>query len=139
MRLLKNNDLVYLDDGQAVGVVQSISGLEAKLNIKMGGEVPSNARVRLLGSKHSHLPVIAPSDIADLAHFSQLSLIDFLVVPFVTSADDIQQLRSKLGPHGTKIKVLAKIDSLEAVKNFEQILSEADGVILARNEVQLEM
>jgi pyruvate kinase len=102
-----------------VGVVQSISGLEAKINIKMGGKIKTDSKVRLLGSKHSHMPVISDADIADLAQFSQLALIDFLVVPFVYSAEDIQQVRAKLGPHGSKIKLFAKIDSVEAVKNFE--------------------
>ena len=61
--------------------------------------------------------------------------IDFLALPFASSGNDIKAVRDMLGEQGNRIKILAKIDSVEAVHAFNDILKEADGVIISRNEI----
>ena len=55
------------------------------------------------------------------------------------STTDIKQVREVLGQGGKNIKILAKIDTIHGVEAFEDILSEADGMILCRNELQWEI
>ena len=75
----------------------------------------------------------------DLQQISKLINIDFFVIPFASSAADIKQVRDVLGEGGKNIKVLAKIDTIHGVEAFEDILSEADGMIMCRNELQWEI
>jgi pyruvate kinase len=57
---------------------------------------------------------------------------DYIGVPFVKNAQDIREVRDLLSIKGKHIKVFAKIQSREAVKNFDEILEEADGIVIAR-------
>jgi len=66
---------------------------------------------------------------------SQETLIGYIAVPFVTKEEDIKKVRDQLGEAGNSVKILAKIDSLDAVTNFEDIVKSADGTIFVRNEL----
>ena len=52
---------------------------------------------------------------------------------------DIQIVRDALGVHGQHIQILAKIDTVEAIHNFNELITSADGVIVNRVELGLEM
>ena len=85
------------------------------------------------------LQLITGDDIQDLTEISKATIIDYIAVPFINTADDITKIRATLGNHGKDIKILAKIDTLEGVKNYNQILTAADGIIFVRNELQFEL
>jgi pyruvate kinase len=61
------------------------------------------------------------------------------VLPFATCANDIKNFKDVLGDNGKNIKVLAKIDSIHGIEYFEEILSQADGMVFCRNELQWEI
>jgi pyruvate kinase len=61
------------------------------------------------------------------------------VVPFASSGIDIKQVRDLLGDNGKNIKILAKIDTIHGIENFNDILSQADGMVFCRNELQWEI
>lgn len=81
------------------------------------------------------LPILAPNDLLDLQRVSALINIDYLVVPFASSGNDIKEIRETLGGFGKTINILAKIDSIHGIENFEDILSQADGMVICRNEL----
>lgn len=83
--------------------------------------------------------MVKKQDLTDLAVISQAMMIDFVALPFTISADDIDTLREYLGPNGRDVKILAKIDSLDGVKNFDKIVQKADGSIFVRTDIQWEM
>ena len=60
---------------------------------------------------------------------------DYILVPNVTSVKDVQEIKYSLAEAGNKIGILAKIDNLEAVHQFEGILKYASGVVVVRNEL----
>lgn len=64
---------------------------------------------------------------------------DYIVLPSVLSGRDIQELRTLLGADGDNIRILARIDSLDAVQNFTGIAKAADGIIIHRNMLSLEL
>lgn len=68
-----------------------------------------------------------------------MCFIDFLAVPFVQSGEDIAGIRKTLGENGKSIHILAKIDQLESVQRFNEILDESDGAVFVRNELQWEL
>ena len=61
------------------------------------------------------------------------------MLPLTTSSVDIKQAREFLGDQGKDIKILAKIDNIHGIENFEDIINEADGVVFCRNELQWEI
>jgi len=109
------------------------------MEIKIGGTIRSHCNVKFVSGKHNHLPVMTKNDLTDISAISQLVAVDFLAIPFTIFGDDLAQVRKTLGPHGAHVKLLAKIDTLEGVQNYQKILPYADGAIFVRNEIQWEM
>lgn len=62
-----------------------------------------------------------------------------MAVPFVAQGDDVATIRKTLGPNGKTIQILSKIDQLESVQRFNEILEESDGAVFVRNELQWEL
>ena len=65
--------------------------------------------------------------------------IDFVSVPFVRKAEEIQKIREILGIEGAHIKIFAKIENHEGLENFDSILQISDGVIIMRKILGLEL
>ena len=136
---MKPNDVIYFDDGKVVGIVIEVSAKEVKMEIKIGGSIKSNCNVRFTGGKHSNLELVTKEDVEDITAISRLIMIDYLAIPFCNSGADPMTVRELLGPEGQHIKVLSKIDTLEGVQQFENILSQGDGTVFVRNEIQWEL
>ena len=78
-------------------------------------------------------------DANDLKAISKMCFIDFIAVPLVSQGDDIASLRKKLGDNGKSIHILSKIDQLESIQRFNEILDESNGVIFVRNELEWDL
>lgn len=61
------------------------------------------------------------------------------MIPAIQTGRDIQEIRLLLGPEAAQIKIIAKIDTLEAVQNFTSIVKQADGVVILRKELSFEL
>ena len=138
-RFLKPNDVVYFDDGKVVGIVVEVSETQVKMEVKIGGVMKGNCAVRFTGGKHGNLDLVTKQDVQDISAISQLIIIDYLAVPFCNSGADPLTVKELLGPAGRQIKILPKIDTLEGVQQFENILKQGDGCIFVRNEIQWEL
>lgn len=60
-------------------------------------------------------------------------------MPFAIRKKDVTHVRNVLGPNGAHIQILAKINTVESLHNFEEIVKAADGIILNRAELGLEL
>ena len=78
------------------------------------------------------LPVITEKDERDLLEFACRQPIDFIAASFVTKASDIKLIRKTLGPRARSIKIIAKIENQEGLENYDEILAETDGIMVAR-------
>lgn len=78
------------------------------------------------------------ADIDDIQAISKETIIDYLAIPYVSSGADPLTIKELLGSNGSIIDVISKIDTLEGVQQYENILKHSDGVIFVRNELQWE-
>lgn len=102
-----------------------------------GGILKSKRHVNLPGIR-VNLPSITKKDKADIL-FAVEQQVDFIALSFVREAQDIRDLNELLGDKAGKIKVIAKIEDQSGVENIEEIIDEADGIMVARGDLGVEI
>eukprot|EP00930_Biecheleria_cincta_P033824 TRINITY_DN2341_c0_g1_i2.p1 TRINITY_DN2341_c0_g1~~TRINITY_DN2341_c0_g1_i2.p1 ORF type:complete len:543 (-),score=122.26 TRINITY_DN2341_c0_g1_i2:58-1686(-) len=85
------------------------------------------------------LPVLGEKDINDVQNFGIPQGVDFIAASFVQSADDVRCIRNKLGPRGKGIQIVSKIENEAGLLNFDEILLESDGIMVARGDLGMEI
>lgn len=130
-------DIITVDNGLIN--LQVLSKKDQSMNCKVidGGTLKSRRHVNLPGI-HVNLPAITKKDKEDI-RFGIEQEVDFIALSFVRQAADIRELKELLGDKKDKIKIIAKIEDQEGVKNIDQILNEVDGVMVARGDLGVEI
>ena len=85
------------------------------------------------------LPTINDKDEADIVEFGLKHGVDMIAVSFVRSANCIETVRDVLGARGAHVKIIAKIQNQQGLNNYDEILAAADGVMIARSELSMEI
>ncbi|MBF0320645.1 MAG: pyruvate kinase [Nitrospirae bacterium] len=126
---------ILLDDGSMELKVESIDNGQVICTVIRGGLLKSSKGMNLPGSKISS-PALTDKDRYDL-EFGLRENVDFIALSFVRDADDIKQLREIVGARD--IRIIAKIEKPEAIDHIDEIIHEADGVMVARGDLGVEM
>ena len=130
--------LVYVDDGilsfEVLGVVDDQTLRVKCLN---NGQISSKKGVNLPGTDVD-LPALSKKDIADL-EFGVKNKVDMIFASFIRRGDDIKAIRKVLGEAGKEIQIIAKIENQQGMNNFDEILAETDGVMVARGDLGIEI
>lgn len=135
---LKEGMSVFLDDGYITTQVVEVKKDRARLLVNNGGELRSNKGVNIPGASLD-LPSLTEKDIADIL-FGCREDVDFIAASFICCANDIFSIKSLLKKEGkSEILVYAKIENRKGVENFESILHAADGIIVARGDLGVEL
>ena len=131
---LNSGERIFIDDGQIV--IRIIKKTKSSMlgQVEVGGELRSNQGVAFPDSKLS-VSAITKKDIADLKFGKKLD-IDIVAVSFVRDANDIKKVREIIDKN---IKIIAKIELKNAVKNLDSIIDEADGVMVARGDLGVQL
>lgn len=108
-----------------------------KCQVIDGGILKSKRHVNLPGIR-VNLPAITKKDRADIL-FAMEQHVDFIALSFVREAADIRQLKELMGDQAGKIKIIAKIEDQQGVQNLDEILQEADGIMVARGDLGIEI
>lgn len=130
-------DVILIDDGLLKLKVTAKEDREIKCEIINGGELKPRKGMNLPGMTIS-APALTNKDKANL-EFALKYKVDFIALSFVRAAEDIKELRNWLEDRNKPLPVIAKIEKPEAVKKFDAILQEADGIMVARGDLGVEM
>jgi pyruvate kinase len=135
---LKPNDIVLIDDGLVELKVDSVTETDVVCTVKNTGKVNSNKGVNLPGIKTT-LPSLTEKDIGDLK-FGVENGFDFVAASFVRTKEDCLNIKKYLKEFGGEhIQLIAKIENQEGLDNFDEILSECDGIMVARGDLGVEI
>ena len=134
---LSEGDTVLIDDGAIELKVDSIDGGDINCRIINGGTLSERKGVNLPGIKVG-LPDLTEKDYEDI-RFGLENEYDFIAASFVRNAGTINKIRKLAKEYGSRIKIIAKIESGEGIDNFEEIVDAADGVMVARGDLGVEV
>lgn len=129
--------LIYVDDGILSLQVISIQGEKIRVKSLNSGVLSSRKGVNLPKTAVD-LPALSEKDKSDLA-FGVKNGVDMIFASFIRSANDVKEIRKVLGPEGADIKIIVKIENEQGVMNFDEILRETDGVMVARGDLGIEI
>ena len=129
---------ILIDDGLVEMIVKSVTETEVLCEVKNDGAISNNKGVNLPDSKLS-MPFISEKDREDII-FAAKNGFDFIAASFTRSAADIEQVRQILKEHnGEGIQIIAKIENMQGVNNIEEIIQAADGIMIARGDMGVEI
>src|SRR5690242_881984 len=130
-------DVVLIDNGNIEMKVLAKSGNKVECEVLTAGTLGSRRHINLPGVKVS-LPALTAKDIKDVKLGLELG-VDFIALSFVREARDLLQLREMFEEGKRAPFVIAKVEDQQAVLNLEAIVREADGIMVARGDLGIEI
>jgi pyruvate kinase len=129
-------DVVLIDNGQIHMKVLAKHDNKVECEVLTPGKLGSRRHINLPGVKVS-LPPLTSKDLADIEVGLEAG-VDFIALSFVREVQDLKLLRKILAPSRHRPLVVAKIEDQEAVANFDEIVREADAIMVARGDLGIE-
>ena len=134
---VRQGTAVLLADGAITLEVLRIEGRHVVTRVKNSGVIRDKKRVAVPGVALD-LPPVSAQDIADI-QFGIAQEMELLAVSFVQRAEDIIRIRRLIEAGGGSMKIIAKIENMAGVQNVDKILAAADGIMVARGDLGVEV
>ena len=128
---------ILIDDGLIEMKVLRITDTDIECEVINGGKVSNKKGVNVPGANLS-MPFISEVDRNDIIFGAQTGF-DILACSFVRRASDIVEVRKLVEDNGGKMTIIAKIENKEGIDNLEEIMEVADGVMVARGDMGVEI
>ncbi len=128
---------IFIDDGALNLEVESVEGDEVHCKVIVGGPLRNTKGINLPGADIT-LPALSEKDKQDIAWGIQHGM-EYLAVSFVKTRQDIVDVKRLIQSYGGNMKVLAKIETKQAVDNIAEIVDVVDGVMVARGDLGVEI
>jgi pyruvate kinase len=129
-------DIVLIDNGEIEMKVLEKFKNKIECEVLTPGKLGSRRHINLPGVKVS-LPALTAKDLADIAVGLDIG-VDYIALSFVREAKDLMQLKAVVSSADKRPMIIAKIEDQQAVKNLNEIINEADGVMVARGDLGIE-
>ena len=134
---VKAGDTILLDDGLVRLTVLETSEMEIRCRVENDGDMKNHKGVNVPGVR-LNMPYMSQQDRDDLL-FGAEQGFDYVAASFVRSAADVRELRHVLDKAGSRMRIIAKIENQEGVSNLPEILDAADGIMVARGDMGVEI
>ena len=134
---VRKDSCILIDDGLIELRVDSVTDTEIHCTVINGGPVSNHKGVNVPGAELS-MPFISEQDRSDIEFGCKMGY-EYIAASFVRTADDVRDIRKILDQFGSRMKIIAKIESTQGVNNIDEILDEADGVMVARGDLGVEV
>lgn len=134
---VKPGNVIYLDDGLLELVVEQVVGNDVICKVVVGGELSSRKGVSLPGVSVDLAP-LTDDDIEDI-RFGIENGVDLIAASFVRKAEHVEAVKQVIAALGGSQPVIAKIESEEGVRNIDEIIAAADGIMVARGDMGVEI
>ncbi|CAE7642204.1 PYK [Symbiodinium pilosum] len=133
---VKPGQRILIQDGTVILEVTEAKDSEVLCKVVNNCKLGEKKNVNVPGVKVD-IPVVGEREVKDIAEWAVPNNADYVALSFVQSADDVKECRKHFD--GKDIKVISKIENVEGLKNFEEILSESDGIMVARGDLGMEI
>jgi pyruvate kinase len=130
-------DVCYLADGAVRLRVDDVQNGEVLARVEVGGSVASRQGINLPNVTTS-LPAVSSDDLALIDAGLDMG-VDFVALSFVRRREDLEPVREHLRERGVEVPLIAKIEKPQAAANAEEIVEAADGVMVARGDLGIEL
>lgn len=134
---VKAGDILKIEDGKKEVLVDKTTDTEIFCTVVTGGWLGSNKGINVPGVDLS-ISSLTAKDKKDLV-FGIENEVDYVALSFVQNAKDITGLRKILNKAKSQAKIIAKIETEAAVRNFDEILEVSDGIMVARGDMAIEV
>ena len=128
---------MYLADGAIRLRVSEVRDGEVEVEVEVGGAVASRQGLNLPNVTMS-LPAVSEADLRMIDAGVEMG-VDLMALSFIRRAEDLQPVRERLEAHGSDIPLIAKIEKPQAAANAEEIVEAADGIMVARGDLGIEL
>ena len=135
---VKVGSRILCADGSLLLQVIEIKSASVMAKIMNNAVIGDNKNMNLPGAIVD-LPTLTEKDVEDLVKFGVARNVDFIAASFVRKPSDIDYIRQVLGPNGSHIKVISKIENQEGLENYDEILKVTDGIMVARGDLGMEI
>ena len=132
------DQMILIDDGLVGIKVREVRGKDIVCTVVNGGTLSNNKSINIPGAR-IRLPSLTEKDIDDI-RFGIEHDFDFIAASFIRKASDVEAIREVLRTYGgEKIQIIAKIENQEGVDNLDEIIAAADGIMVARGDLGVEI
>ena len=135
---LQPGNIVLIDDGSIELLVKECSETDIRCEVIIGGPISNHKGINV-PCVHLNMPYMSEVDQADVK-FGVEQDVDFIAASFVRSEEDIIELRKFVDYYGGQsIKLISKIENVEGINHFNEILNHSDGIMVARGDMGVEV
>src|SRR5947209_4212306 len=135
--IMAPDDVAYLADGAIRLRVREVSDGEVVTDVEIGGSVASRQGLNLPNVTMS-LPAVSEDDLRLIDAGLEMG-VDLIALSFIRRHEDLQPVRARLADGGRDVPVIAKIEKPQAALNADEIIESADGVMVARGDLGIEL
>ncbi len=141
-RFIKKGGRILLDDGRLELRAGDVTDTTIQAEVIIGGTLKSNKGINLPGA-YIDVPGLTPKDQQDLAKGLELG-VDMVAISFVRTAEDVKRVRAFINQHAPApdrmdVPIIAKLERSEALENLTEIVAAANGVMVARGDLGVEL
>ncbi len=136
-RDMKPGDRILFDDGLMEAKVIDVQGQDLRIRVEYGGRLKNGKGMNLPGSRLS-VAALTDKDRED-AKFAVKHGVDYIALSFVRRPEDIEALRELITEEGATTPIIAKIEKPEALERIDAIVDSADGLMVARGDLGVEL